>query len=68
MSYQEASPPEARAKRRPGKFRPERIQQIKDLLTRGETSERIAAIIWSHRGHTASDLFEAGHQFATTKS
>jgi hypothetical protein len=44
MSYQEASPPEARAKR-PSKFTPERIQQIKDLFARGETSERIAAII-----------------------
>ena len=31
MSYQQASPPETKAQRRPSKFTPERIQQIKDL-------------------------------------
>ena len=45
MSYQEASPPEAIAQQRHSKFTPERIQQIKDLVARGETRERIAAII-----------------------
>jgi len=45
MSYQEASLLEPKAQRRPSKYTPERIQQIKDLLTRGETCEQIAAII-----------------------
>ena len=45
MSYQEASPPETKAQRRPSKFTPERIKQIKDLLARGETCEQIAASI-----------------------
>jgi hypothetical protein len=45
MSYQEASPPETKAQRRPSKFTPERVQQIKDLLTRGESCEQIAASI-----------------------
>ena len=45
MSYQEASRPEAHTKRRHSKFTPERIQQIKDLVARGETREQIAAII-----------------------
>ena len=44
MSYEEA-PIEAKAQRRHCKFTPERIQQIKDLVTRGETREQIAAII-----------------------
>jgi hypothetical protein len=45
MSYQEASAVEAKAQRPHRKFTPERIQQIKDLVARGETRERIAAII-----------------------
>jgi hypothetical protein len=45
MSYQEASRPEANAKGRHSKFTPERIQQIKDLVARGETCEQIAATI-----------------------
>jgi hypothetical protein len=45
MSYQEASPREAKAQRPHRKFTPERIQQIKDLVARGETREQIAAII-----------------------
>src|SRR5262245_210346 len=45
MSYHEASAPEAKAQRRPSKFTPDRIQQINDLLARGETCEQIAAII-----------------------
>jgi hypothetical protein len=45
MSYEEASRPEANAKRRHSKFTPERIQQIKALVARGETREQIAAII-----------------------
>jgi len=45
MSYQEASPPEAKAQRRSGKFTPDRIQQIKALVARGETCKQIAAII-----------------------
>jgi hypothetical protein len=43
MSYQEASPREAKAQRPHRKFTPERIQQIKDLVARGETREQIAA-------------------------
>src|SRR5215510_6985933 len=39
------SRPEAKARRRGSKFTPERIRQIKDLLARGETCERIAATI-----------------------
>src|SRR5262249_1332862 len=45
MSYQEASLLEPKAQRRPSKYTPERIQQIKDLLARGESCEQIAAII-----------------------
>jgi hypothetical protein len=45
MSYQEASRPEANAKGRHSKFTPERVQQIKDLVARGETCEQIAATI-----------------------
>src|SRR5262245_8715579 len=45
MSYQEASQPVANAQQRHRKFTPERIQQIKDLVARGETREQIAAII-----------------------
>jgi len=45
MSYQEASAVEAKAQRPHRKFTPERIQQIKDLVARGETREQIAAII-----------------------
>jgi len=45
MSYQEASPFEANARRRRSKFTAERIQQIKDLVARGERREQIAAII-----------------------
>ena len=45
MSYQEVSRPEAKAQRRHRKFTPERIQQIQDLVARGETCEQIAATI-----------------------
>ena len=45
MSYEETSRPEAKARRRGSKFTPERLRQIKDLLARGETCERIAATI-----------------------
>jgi hypothetical protein len=45
MSYQEASPPEAKAQQRHRKFTPQRIQQIENLVARGETCEQIAAII-----------------------
>ena len=45
MSYQEASLPVANAQQRHRRFTPERIQQIKDLVARGETREQIAAII-----------------------
>ena len=45
MSYQEASPPEATAQRRHSKFTPEGVQQIKDLVARGETCQQIATII-----------------------
>jgi hypothetical protein len=45
MRYQEASPFEANARRRHSRFTAERIQQIKDLVARGERRERIAAII-----------------------
>src|SRR5262245_14085082 len=45
MSYQEASLLEPKAQRRPSKYTPERIQQIKVLLARGESCEQIAAII-----------------------
>jgi len=45
MSYQEASPVEANAMGRRSKFTTERIQQIKDLVARGERREQIAAII-----------------------
>jgi hypothetical protein len=43
MSYQHL--PEAEARARATKFTPERIQQIKALVARGETREQIAAII-----------------------
>ncbi len=43
MSYQHL--PEAKARERATKFTPERIQQIKALVARGETREQIAAII-----------------------
>jgi hypothetical protein len=43
MSYQHL--PEAEARERATKFTPERIQQIKALVARGETREQIAAII-----------------------
>jgi hypothetical protein len=47
MSYQEVSRPEANAKaqQRHRKYTPERIQQIKDLVARGETCEQIASTI-----------------------
>jgi hypothetical protein len=49
MSYQEVSRPKAKAKakaqQRHRKYTPERIQQIKDLVARGETCEQIAATI-----------------------
>src|SRR5262245_60107326 len=45
MSYQEASQAAAKTQRRHRKFTPERIQQIKDLVARGETREQIAAMI-----------------------
>jgi DNA-binding CsgD family transcriptional regulator len=45
MSYEETSRPEAKARRRGSKFTSERIRQITDLVARGETCERIAAII-----------------------
>jgi hypothetical protein len=41
MSYQEASSSEAKAQRRHCKFTPERIQQIKDLVARGKTANRL---------------------------
>jgi hypothetical protein len=44
MSYEAASPA-ARFRGRASKFTPERIQQIKDLVVRGETCEDIAALI-----------------------
>jgi len=44
MSYQGASPAEAKAQRR-HKFTPFRVEQIKALVARGETREQIAAII-----------------------
>jgi hypothetical protein len=44
MSYQEAAPSRIRVGR-PSKFTPEHIQQIKDLVARGETCEDIAAVI-----------------------
>ena len=65
MSYQEASPPEPKAQRRSSKFTPDRIQQIKALVARGETCEQID--YWSHRGHTERYLLKAGHQFTTTE-
>jgi hypothetical protein len=45
MSYEETSRPEAKARRRGSKFTSERIRQITVLVARGETCERIAAII-----------------------
>src|SRR5436190_19777162 len=45
MSYEEAAPPETAFQRRSSKFTPERIQQIKYLIARGETCEMIAAQI-----------------------
>ena len=44
MRYQEAAPSRTNL-RRPSKFTSERIQQIKDLVSRGETCEVIAAQI-----------------------
>ena len=44
MSYEGMSLVKAKAQQR-SKFTPERIQQIKDLVARGETREQIAAII-----------------------
>src|SRR3954454_22481739 len=44
MSYEVISLAKAKAQQR-SKFTPERIQQIKDLVARGETREQIAAII-----------------------
>jgi hypothetical protein len=44
MSYQEAAPSRTRFGR-PSKFTPERIQQIKDFVARGQTCEDIAAAI-----------------------
>src|SRR5262245_30330804 len=44
MSYQ-ASATVANSRRRQSKFTPERIQQIKDLIARGETYADIAALI-----------------------
>ena len=45
MSYQETSPFEPNARRRHSRFTAERIQQIKDLVARGERRGQIAAII-----------------------
>jgi hypothetical protein len=45
MSYHGSPVPEARFRRRATKFTPERIQQIRDLIARGETCEDIAARI-----------------------
>jgi hypothetical protein len=45
MSYQGPRVPEAKFRRRATKFTPERIQQIRDLIARGETCEDIAARI-----------------------
>jgi hypothetical protein len=45
MSYEKETRPAAKLKRRPSKFTPERIQQIRDLIARGETCEDIAARI-----------------------
>jgi hypothetical protein len=45
MSYQKSSPPVAIAQQRHRKFTPERIQQITDLVARGESCEQIAAAI-----------------------
>src|SRR6266487_695209 len=51
MSYQEAAPSRTSVGR-PSKFTSERIQQIKDLIARGETCEIIAA----HIGVTVGTL------------
>jgi hypothetical protein len=45
MSYQEAPRPDPKVQQRHSKFTPERIQQIEDLVARGETCEQIAAVI-----------------------
>jgi hypothetical protein len=45
MSYQGSQVPEARFRRRATKFTPEGIQQIRDLIARGQTCEAIAARI-----------------------
>jgi hypothetical protein len=45
MSYKKASRPDPKVQQRHSKFTPERIQQIKDLVARGETCEQIAAVI-----------------------
>jgi hypothetical protein len=45
LSYQEASPPGTKVQQRHRKFTSERIQQIKDLVARGQSCEQIAAIL-----------------------
>jgi hypothetical protein len=45
MSYEAAAAAANLSGRRPSKFTPERIQQIRDLVARGETCEEIAAIV-----------------------
>src|SRR5262245_16859014 len=45
MNYQEAAPSGSGFGGRRSKFTPERIQQIRDLIARGETCEDIAARI-----------------------
>ena len=45
MRYHGDIPPKANFRRRASKFTPERIQQIRDLIARGETCENIAAAI-----------------------
>jgi hypothetical protein len=42
--------------RRPTKFTPERIEQIKDLVARGVEREEIAALMGGYLGITASHL------------
>src|ERR687888_2511313 len=45
MSYEAAAAAANLSGRRPSKFTPERIQQIRDLVARGETCEGIAAVV-----------------------
>ena len=45
MSHEKAGLPGTTFQRRPSKFTPDRIQQIRDLIARGETCENIAALI-----------------------